>query len=74
VLENSIYRNQFVIGQPTTIQKLFHFTGVDPQTGLYQFEDVNGDGVISYEHDRETIKDFNPEYFGGLHSPPLKTH
>lgn len=65
-LETSAYRNQYVIGQPTTIQKLFNFTGVDPQTGLYQFEDVNGDGVISYEYDRETIKDFNPDFYGGI--------
>lgn len=65
-LETSAYRNQYVIGQPITIQKLFNFTGVDPQTGLYQFEDVNGDGVISYEYDRETIKDFNPDFYGGI--------
>jgi TonB-linked SusC/RagA family outer membrane protein len=65
-LESSAYRSDYVIGQPTTIRKLFHFTGVDPQTGLYQFKDVNGDGVISFENDRETVKDFNPEFYGGL--------
>ncbi|WP_233549814.1 SusC/RagA family TonB-linked outer membrane protein [Flavobacterium sp. 102] len=65
-LENSAYRNQYVIGQPTTIQKLFQFTGVDPQTGLYQFTDFNGDGVISYEYDRQVVKDFNPDFYGGL--------
>jgi TonB-linked SusC/RagA family outer membrane protein len=65
-LETSGYRNDYVVGQPTTIRKLFHFTGVDPQTGLFQFKDVNGDGVISYENDRETVKDFNPSYYGGL--------
>lgn len=65
-LATSAYRNQYVIGQPTTIQKLFQFTGVDPQTGLYQFTDFNGDGVISYEYDREVVKDFNPDFYGGL--------
>lgn len=65
-LEYSGYQSMYVVGQPTTIKKLFHFTGVNPQTGLYQFEDVNGDGVISYENDRETVKDFNPDYYGGL--------
>jgi len=65
-LENSVYRNQYVIGEPTTIRKLFHFTGVDPQTGLYTFEDLDGDGAITYENDRETVKDFNPDFYGGL--------
>ena len=65
-LASSSYRSDYVIGAPTTIKKLFHFTGVDPQTGVYQFEDVNGDGAISFEDDRETVKDFNPKYYGGL--------
>lgn len=67
-LENSSYRSQFVVGQPTTIRKLFNFKSVDPQTGLYQFEDVNEDGIISYEYDRETVRDFNPEFYGGLNN------
>lgn len=65
-LETSPYRNLYAIGEPTTIRKLFHFTGVDPTTGLYTFADVNGDGVISYENDRATVKDFNPDFYGGL--------
>lgn len=65
-LEYSGYRGDYVIGQPTTIRKLFHFLGVNPQTGLYEFEDVNGDGIISHDKDRQTIKDINPEYYGGL--------
>ncbi len=65
-LETSPYRNQYTVGEPTTIHKLFHFTGVDPATGLYTFKDVNGDGVISYENDRTTVKDFNPDFYGGL--------
>ncbi|WP_333696425.1 SusC/RagA family TonB-linked outer membrane protein [Flavobacterium sp.] len=67
-LENSSFRTQYVVGQPTTIRKLFNFTGVDPQTGLYQFQDVNGDGIISFEYDRETVRDFNPDFYGGLHN------
>lgn len=65
-LETSAYRNQYVVGQPTTIQKLFQFTGVDPQTGLYQFTDFNGDGIISHEYDRQVVKDVNPDFYGGL--------
>jgi TonB-linked SusC/RagA family outer membrane protein len=65
-LDASPYKYQFVIGQPLNIAKVYHFTGVDPATGLYQFEDVNGDGVISPADDREFTKDLNPEFYGGL--------
>ncbi|WP_310555185.1 SusC/RagA family TonB-linked outer membrane protein [Flavobacterium sp.] len=65
-LEASSYRNQFVIGQPINIVKVYHFTGVDPATGLYQFEDVNGDGFISEPEDKQTVKNLNPKFFGGL--------
>ena len=65
-LETSTYQNQYVIGESTSIQKLFHFTGVNPQTGIYEFEDVNGDGNLSFADDAQTVRDFAPSYFGGL--------
>ncbi|MEG2765835.1 MAG: hypothetical protein RR910_08820, partial [Acidaminococcaceae bacterium] len=65
-LEASTYRNQFVIGQPLNIVKVYHFTGIDPATGIYQFEDVNDDGEISETDDKQTIKNLNPKFFGGL--------
>jgi TonB-linked SusC/RagA family outer membrane protein len=65
-LKSSTYANQFVIGQPLNIHKVYHFTGIDTQTGLYTFEDVNGDGLLIGTEDKTTIKDFNPKYYGGL--------
>lgn len=65
-LENSTYRDQFVLGQPINIVKVFHLTGVDPTTGLYQFEDFNGDGVITEPEDKQMVKDLNPDFFGGI--------
>ncbi|MGV8946485.1 MAG: SusC/RagA family TonB-linked outer membrane protein [Lutibacter sp.] len=65
-LETSTYANQYVIGQPLNIQKVYHFTGVDPQTGVYTYQDVNGDGIISGIEDQKTIRNFDPKYYGGL--------
>ena len=65
-LESSTYRNDYVVGEPITIRKLFNYTGVNPETGVFEFEDVNGDGVISYDDDRETVRDFSPEFYGGF--------
>ncbi|MGX7668871.1 SusC/RagA family TonB-linked outer membrane protein [Flavobacterium pedocola] len=65
-LENSTYSSQYIIGQPLNIKKVYHFTGINPVTGVYEFEDVNGDGVLSAQDDKQVIKDFNPEFFGGV--------
>ncbi len=65
-LESSTYANRYIIGQPLNIQKGYHFTGVNPQTGIYTFKDVNDDGVISPLNDKTSIQNFNPQYFGGL--------
>jgi TonB-dependent starch-binding outer membrane protein SusC len=64
-LEGSTYRNQFVIGEALNIRKVYHYTGIDPQTGVFTYEDANGDGSIN-ALDRQTVKDFNPKFFGGL--------
>lgn len=64
-LEGSAYSNTYVVGESINIRKLYQFEGVDPQTGLYKFKDVNGDGIISAP-DRQHIADLNPEFYGGL--------
>jgi hypothetical protein len=65
-LESSTYRNSYVIGQPLNIVKTYHYTDIDPETGIYTFEDVNGDGVLTAADDKPTVKDLNPQFFGGL--------
>jgi TonB-linked SusC/RagA family outer membrane protein len=65
-LEASSYKNQYVIGQPINITKVYHYTGLDPNTGIYQFMDFNGDGNISATDDEKTIKNLTPKYYGGL--------
>src|SRR5690606_18561626 len=65
-LEESTYAGRYVIGEPLNIKKTYNYKGIDPKSGLYQFTDYNGDGVLSYQDDREAIHDFTPEYFGGI--------
>lgn len=65
-LENSpSYATQLVIGQPLSILKLYSYSGVDPQTGLYTFRDVNGDGVID-ALDKQSVGFIGAKFFGGL--------
>lgn len=65
-LESSTFANRYVIGEPLTIERLFHALGVDPETGVYTFEDYNEDGGISRSEDKEWIEDLAPEFYGGL--------
>lgn len=65
-LESSTYANKYVVGKSINIQKLYNNTGVDPQTGVYTFEDVNGDNRITFANDAQSISDFTPKFFGGL--------
>lgn len=64
-LEGSTYANQFMVGQSTSIIKVYQLEGVNPQTGLYQFTDYNGDGKISSPDDNKVIEDISVKYFGG---------
>lgn len=65
-LETSPYANTYVVGQSVNIVKLYHYTGFNPLTNLYEFEDVNGDGQITSLADRQIIANLSPKYFGGL--------
>ena len=64
-LEGSTYANQYVIGQSTSIVKLYDFSGINPATGLYSFTDVNGDGKISSPDDNKSIEDLSVKFYGG---------
>ncbi|UKB78591.1 SusC/RagA family TonB-linked outer membrane protein [Chryseobacterium sp. MEBOG07] len=64
-LEGSTYANQYVIGQPTSIIKVYQLEGINPQTGQYQFTDFNGDGKISSPDDNKVIEKIGVQYFGG---------
>lgn len=65
-LESSPYAEQYVIGRPLDIVKVYNHTGVDPTTGLYTFEDYNGDGQITWPEDNQKIVSLSPDYYGGF--------
>ncbi len=65
-LEESTYSQQYRIGQPLNIKLLYEYKGINSQTGIYEFEDFNKDGNISFPDDQQKAVDLNPEYFGGI--------
>lgn len=65
-LATSVYSSQYVIGKPLNIVKAFNYLGVDPQTGIYTFQDYNNDGFISYGDDQQIVKEVGQNFFGGF--------
>ncbi|HEU4609419.1 MAG TPA: TonB-dependent receptor, partial [Chitinophagaceae bacterium] len=65
-LESSADAASYALGQSIRVVKGFHFTGVDPQTGVPQFLDVDKDGSISDPEDYVVIGETMPSFFGGL--------
>lgn len=66
-LDQSSYANQYVIGEPISVRKLFNYLGINKETGLYEFEDVNNDGVFNVD-DRNVLVNISPVWYGGLTS------
>jgi hypothetical protein len=52
-------------GAPLYSFWLYHQTGVNPENGDAQYEDVNGDGQLTVA-DRQLVGNAWPDYFGGL--------
>lgn len=65
-LENSTYANQFVVGEPLNILKLYKLKGVNQETGLYEFEDYNDDGELTGTEDRQYLAVLTPRILAGL--------
>jgi len=70
-LDQSPYKYTYIIGKPLNFIRLLHYTGVDPQTGLYTFADKNKDGAISTTPgptDDRYIYEMNPKFNAGFNN------
>lgn len=66
-LETSSYANQYVIGMPLFIGQRYRYIGIDPETGIYTFEDMNNDGAYTNAHDRYPVF-VGQKWFGGINN------
>ncbi len=57
-----------ITGDPLTAVRLYHFLGVDPATGIYQFEDRNGNPTSSPDRNSDAMVmiDTAPKFYGGF--------
>ena len=61
------FNNFYEVGKSLLGQKRLKSLGVNPETGQYDFVDVNGDGEIGVE-DEQTFVEIAQDYFGGLNN------
>lgn len=64
-LATSSYANTFVIGQPLSTAKLYHYLGVDANTGIYTFASEDQNGSLTTAN-RTVLKNTSPKFYGGL--------
>jgi len=64
-LANSIYAGRLYEGRSLSEITGYHYTGVDPSTGLFNFQDYNKNGVLD-PGDRRPGGNPDLHYYGGL--------
>ena len=64
-LEESTYKNTYVIGKPITIVPVYQYEGIDPNTGLYIFTDFDKNEKIDVA-DKQVFKEIGMTFHGGL--------
>lgn len=63
-LENSSYSGRWILDEPLSVRSMYRYLGVDAETGIYTFEDVDQNDLLDNE-DRVSVVHFDPKYFGG---------
>ncbi|MES2458345.1 MAG: SusC/RagA family TonB-linked outer membrane protein [Bacteroidota bacterium] len=64
-LESSADAYKYIIGEPLTIKRVYNVRGVDRETGLYNIEDKDGNGILN-DLDRYVNKFTGTYYYGGF--------
>lgn len=65
-LASSPYAYSYRVGQPLSILIGYHYTGVNPQTGLYTFQTNSTDGLSLTRQDMNTVIPVIQRFYGGF--------
>lgn len=66
-LASSADAPNYQIGYPLSIKKLFN-TSVNAETGIYQSEDYDGNGIQEFDKDNYVIKFLGRKFYGGINN------
>jgi hypothetical protein len=62
----SSYASEYALGYSLGVRQMLHYTGINQQKGIYNFQDYDHDGQISYPNDYKQFVDVRYKYFGGV--------
>lgn len=66
-IEDTPYAKIFKVDEPLSIQRLYTWQGVNPETGEHEFVDVNEDGVMN-DDDRQFSNALDRDFYGGINN------
>ncbi|RDC54141.1 SusC/RagA family TonB-linked outer membrane protein [Pedobacter chinensis] len=64
-LSASSYKSRYIEGEPLSLIQALRYLGVNPQTGVYTFEDFNNDGRLT-SADYQLFGSRDPKFNGGF--------
>jgi TonB-linked SusC/RagA family outer membrane protein len=67
-IASSSYAYKYIVGKPLSILPSIHFDGVDPQTGVFSYLDVDNNNQLSYPNDLSTSRVITQKYYGGINN------
>jgi len=66
-IENSPYKDSYVIGESINRRQLYHYVGINQTNGVYEFADKLGNPTSTpVFEDQVTIIDTDPKFYGGF--------
>lgn len=65
-IEGSSYETTYTVGESLFTPRVYHYLGVDPQTGLYQYADLNRSNTVDAADRRAAGKSLTSHLYGGL--------
>lgn len=66
-IETSSYANTYFVGHSLSVLNKVLYSGVNPTTGLFEFQSVNGlTSAPDLNRDRHIIGDLDPKFYGGM--------
>lgn len=66
-IELTSYANVYEVGQSLSVRKGYEFLGVSPETGVFNFADIDGDGMLTI-NDRVVFGHLDPKFYGGINN------
>ncbi|SFJ88970.1 SusC/RagA family TonB-linked outer membrane protein [Myroides guanonis] len=64
-LEDSTYKNRYVIGKTINLVPTYNYEGIDHSTGLYKFTDYDNNNIINAQ-DKKVFVEREMKFHGGL--------